>query len=155
MTDHPRLFADWRFMVSLAFLLMVGYLVLTGVSAMQQNADKDRRDAIRSAQINDLIAAGQRSNEAASRERQALLNRLSAYDARQRALLAYLRAHGVEIPTRFIEAPVTPGGVSSVTRSPSAPQKPSSGPIFNQPPPSIAAPGNSGEHRHGPKKPHK
>ena len=160
MSERPRLFADWRFLAMLAFLLMVGYLVLTGVVAIQQNAEKGR-------QIDALVTASHRADADATRQRDALLDsqrrllaRLDAYDARQRALLAYLRKHGVEIPTRFIEAPVTPGGGGSVTRSPSAPHRsPSSGqggsgPIFTQPPPQgIAAPGKSGGHRHDQKKP--
>jgi len=150
-----RLFADWRFAVSLGFLIMVSYLVLTGVVAIQQNAEKGR-------QIDALVTASHRADADASRQRDALLDsqarllaRLDAYDARQRALLAYLRAHGVQIPVRYVVAPRTPGGGNGVTRSPNAPHKPSSGPIFNQPPPSIAAPGNSSGHRHHPKKPHK
>lgn len=106
MSDRkPRLFADWRFAISLAFLLMVGYLVLTGVSAIRQDAEKGR-------QIEALIASGRQADAEARRERDHLLTaqhrllvRIDAYDARQRALLAYLRKHGVEIPTRFVQAP--------------------------------------------------
>ena len=154
--SERRMFADWRFMVTLAFLLMVGYLVLTGVVAIQQNAEKGR-------QIDSLIAAGHRADDAATRQRDQLLAsqnrllaRLDAYDARQRALLAYLRAHGIEIPTRFVVAPRTPGVTS--TRSHGAPHRSShggGGSLFTpQPPPSIAAPGNSAGHRHHTKKPH-
>ena len=152
MNDKRTL--DWRFLAMLTFFLMVGYLVLTGVVAIQQNAEKGR-------QIDSLITAAHRADDDASRQRDELLSaqhrlltRLDAYDAQQRALLGYLRVHGVQIPTRFIEAPLTPGGAGSVTRSPSAPHRPSSGPLFTPaPPPSISAPGKSGDHRHDTKKP--
>ena len=157
--SERRMFADWRFLAMLAFLLMVGYLVLTGIVAIQQNAEKGR-------QIDSLIVAAQRSDEAATRQRDELLAaqhrllvRIDSYDARQRVLLAYLRRHGIEIPTRFIQAP---SGGGSVTRSPGAPHKSPSGgqggggSLFNPPPPpGIAAPGNSGEHRHHHKKTHR
>lgn len=104
MKDRTRTL-DWRFLAMLAFLLMVAYLVLTGVVAIRDSAEKGHR-------IDSLIAAGQQADADASRERQALLDaqhrlleRLDAYDARQRDLLAYLRAHGIEIPTRFIQTP--------------------------------------------------
>ena len=152
MIERPRTF-DWRFLAMLAFLLMVGYLVTTGVVAIQQNAEKGR-------QIDSLIAAGQRADDAAARQRDELLaaqhrllTRLDAYDARQRRLLAYLRRHGIDIPPRFIEVPVAvrpvgptgPSGGGAPTQEP--PVKPPSTPP--KPPSSTpTGPGNSDGHAH-------
>lgn len=157
MKTRPRIFADWRFVVSLAFLLMVGYLVLTGVQAIQQNAEKSR-------QIDALITASHRADDAATRQRDELLtaqrhllSRLDAYDARQRALLAYLRRHGIDIPTRFVDAPVIRQSSGSGLSRPGGgtPGVPATHPpkLLQSPPPS--GPGQSGGHRHGPKKSHK
>ena len=146
MSERPRIFADWRFLAMLAFLLMVGYLVLTGVTAIQRTGELDRQNAAKSSQIDSLIKSGRQANADATRERQALLAaqqrlliRLDTYDARQRALLAYLRKHGIEIPTRFVEVPVTqtPAGGG---RPGSPPQSPPSGSQPNPPPVGPPAP---------------
>lgn len=157
MIERPRIF-DWRFLAMLAFLLMVSYLVLTGVTAIQQNAEKGR-------QIDSLIAAGERANADATRQRddllaaqRRLLSRLDAYDARQRALLAYLRRHGIDIPTRFVEVPVADQPVGPPRPNTGGPATP---PPIKPPltPPTSAptGPGNSDGHANppGPKKPKK
>lgn len=137
MTARSRTF-DWRFLAMLAFLLMVGYLVLTGVVAIQQNAEKGR-------QIDSLIATAREDRADANRQQLVLLERLNTYDARQRALLAWLRKNGIDIPTRFIEVPAlrTPSGGSSPAPSSSRPNPPA-GPT----PTRTAGPGKSGSHAH-------
>jgi len=150
--NRPRVFADWRFLAMLAFLLMVGYLVLTGVVAIQQNAEKGR-------QIDALVASARQDAKDAAAERRdllasqrALLSRIDSYDARQRALLAWLRKNGIDIPTRFVEVPATPSGTPSGGRSgPPAPGKPTpTPPQVNPPqvnPPAVPdQPGNSDGH---------
>lgn len=106
MSPSLRRTFDWRFLAMLAFLVMVCYLVLTGVTAIQQNAEKGH-------QIDALISAAAEQDAAASQERaelrgtqKQLLHRLTAYEQRQRALLEWLREHGIDIPKRFIDVPV-------------------------------------------------
>lgn len=160
MSDHSlRRTLDWRFLAMLAFLLMVAYLVVTGVSAIQQNSEKGH-------QIDALITAAQQADADATRQRddllaaqRVLLSRIDAYDARQQALLQYLRKHGIDIPTRFVEVPV---GRLMSRSGPGRPGVGVPGVPVTTPPPGVAAPpspasgpGRSGEHRHQPKKPHK
>jgi len=130
---------DWRFLATLAFLLMVAYLVLTGVTAIQQDAKKDR-------QIDALIATAREDRAEAAEQQLVLLRRIDAYDARQRSLLAWLRRNGIDIPTRFVEVPATPAGRRPATPNPPAPS--------TQPPQSVptTAPGKSGTHAHRGKK---
>jgi hypothetical protein len=153
MSERPRTF-DWRFLAMLAFLLMVGYLVLTGVVAIQQNAEKGR-------QIDALISASQQADRSATRQRDALLasqrrllSRLDSSEAQQRALLEYLRRHGVDIPTRFIEVPVSrqPSGAGVQRPGGGVPGVPATRPPKSLQPPPPSGPGKSGEHRHQPKK---
>lgn len=100
---------DWKFWLSLTLAMCVAYLAFVGYSAVQDGREKDR-------QINALIQtaeakdrAAERRDAAAAQERttaaeaqKALLDYTRALADRQTAILAYLRAHGVELPTRLV-----------------------------------------------------
>lgn len=100
---------DWKFWLSLTLAMCVAYLAFIGYSAVQDGREKDR-------QINALIQtaeakdrAAERRDAAAARERttaaeaqKALLDYTRALADRQAAILAYLRAHGVHLPTRLV-----------------------------------------------------
>lgn len=103
---------DWRFWVALTGCLMVTYLVVGGY---QDNVRKGKRidSLIHAAQAADAQQAA--ADARASEERQDLLRnqarllrlyrhqvrRQEALDERLAALLAYLRAHGIQVPAEF------------------------------------------------------
>lgn len=97
-----RRLLDWRLCAAIGALLLVGYVVWSGFDAAHR-ADV----AIATMQEHDHDAAQDRAAAAedrrtAAENQKALLDYTAALAARQDALLAYLRAHGVHLPQRLV-----------------------------------------------------
>lgn len=100
---------DWKFWVALTLAMCVAYLAFVGYSAVRDGREKDRQiDALigtaeakdRAAERRDAAAAEERLT--AAENQRALLDYTRALAARQAAILAYLRAHGVDLPVRLV-----------------------------------------------------
>jgi len=99
---------DWRFLLMLAVLLMVAYLVYVGVAAVRDGRTKDE-------QVHALIGTIRADNADAARERgisahnqRLLLDYTKALAERQGELVGYLQRHGVKIPARYLGAVPSP-----------------------------------------------
>jgi hypothetical protein len=146
---NRRHFFDWRLALSLALLLLVGYLVFAGIETTRDNRAKGERiDALVTElqRQRDDAEADQRTAAAERAELLAGQHQLEAqYDLliqRQAALLAYLRRHGIDVPARFI---VT----HSITTTGPTTQRPSSRRSPATSSPSPATVGKSGKVPHG------
>lgn len=108
-------FVDWRFLVSLALVLLVFSLIFSGWTSVKQNEIKDDR-------IQELIVLSQDKDDQAARDRAVaakyqaeLLSYTKKLAERQFDILAYLRRHGIVLPARLIsviEAPQIPRSIS-------------------------------------------
>lgn len=103
-----RLF-DWKFILSLALLMLVSHLVINGIAISNDNKAKSNRIDVLISEIQKQQESAERERQAASAERAALLagqhNLSKKYDStvfRQNALLIYLRRHGIKVPDRFL-----------------------------------------------------
>lgn len=130
-TDNSRVF-DWRLIVATALLALVAFILWDGFHAA---SERDRITQQNAALISNIRT--QEQDQAADRaqaakERSTLLAQqdvlLKRYDqlyADQKALLQYLRAHGIIVPTQFVVIPervivtkVVPAPKASANTSP-------------------------------------
>lgn len=100
-----REIATWTVWLGSALLLIALLVGLLSWAVIGTQRASDRRDAQIAALVhtvgrNDRAAAADR--RAATRERRTLQRKLDASLASQDALLAYLRAHGIHLPTRLV-----------------------------------------------------
>jgi hypothetical protein len=121
---------DWRFLLALAFALMVSYLAYAGWAGIEESKDKSTRIDTLIDAVHDREQVIELERTAAARERRRLLyNQRLLVDYtksladRQAALLEYLHRHGIEIPARF-SAPVAPPVIRGTSTPPPA-QSPS------------------------------
>lgn len=100
---------DWKFWLSMTLAMCVGYLAFIGYAAVQDGREKDRqinalirtaKEKDRAAERRDALAARERI--AAAEVQEALLAYTRALADRQRAVLAYLRQNGIELPVRLV-----------------------------------------------------
>lgn len=101
---------DWKFWLSMTLAMCVGYLAFIGYAAVQDGREKDRqinalirtaKEKDRAAERRDALAARERI--AAAEAQEALLAYTRSLANRQRAVLAYLRRNGVDLPVRLVE----------------------------------------------------
>lgn len=113
---------DWRFWIALSLAMLVCYLIFSSFVALNQGKAKDERidQLISGIRVQEQRAADERV--AATRERLALLEYTKALAQRQRELLAYLRAHGIDIPVRFL-APIPSPDLSAIGKGSSTGRK--------------------------------
>lgn len=86
---------DWRFLVALAFLLLVAFVLVGGYQASVRKDDRIAQLIDQGAK--DRAAATARA-EQASRERDELLETAQDLERRLAALLAFLAAQGLQVP---------------------------------------------------------
>jgi hypothetical protein len=146
-------FLDWRFLFSLALLLLVAYLVFAGVEAARDNRAKGERIDVLVAELQRQHADAEADRRAAAAERAELLagqheleQQYSVLISRQSALLAWLREEGIEVPPRFDLPAATDPSASSVPR-PAPRRPPATGPAL----PPSAGPSTAGKSGKAPK----
>ncbi|HWU21100.1 MAG TPA: hypothetical protein VN088_06225 [Nocardioides sp.] len=93
---------DWRLFLAISLMLLVGFVVWSGANAAHRADDAlaTMQQHDQAAQIDRAAAAQDRRTAAANQK--ALLDYTAALAARQDALLAYLRAHGIRLPARLV-----------------------------------------------------
>ena len=131
---------DWRFWIALSLFALVAWLVTSSFIALEQSREKDER-------IDTLIAGIRHQEEVAaqerlraSKERVALLRYTKSLAQRQRHILSYLDANGIELPTRFLEPVPAP----RAARSPSGQERIQTQPQERRSPqPRVDRPGKS------------
>lgn len=121
-----RLF-DWRFVVAFTVMMLAAYLVAGAyLSAARKDAQVDGLIRQSKAQT-DLLAKARESSTAQRlallRNQRLVLRQVERLEDRQAALLAYLRAQGVEVPQRY------GGGVSFPANKNRAPRDDAGGPL--------------------------
>lgn len=121
---------DWRFMVSLALLATIAWIIISGIEANQEVKQRDLQLRVRSGQITSLIAEVQADAAVAATERakslvnqKLLLDYTRALAVRQTALLAYLAKHGIKIPEQYLE-PISIPSLNQNTTAPLLPNPP-------------------------------
>lgn len=143
---------DWKFWLTLTLAMCVTYLSFIGYSAVQDGREKDRQinALIRTAETKDQAAARRDAAAAADRQtsaanQRALLDYTQDLADRQAAILAYLRVHGIDLPTRLVRVIQPPKIATPATKKPRAhrPSKRSTAPADRRPGKSGHAPGHN------------
>lgn len=152
---HARLVAAklvWGIAAGLVVVLLLGVLSWLLISA--SNDARHRSDQIdaQSRQIDSLIKATNDREREASAERsvaannqRALLDYTQSLADRQAAILAYLRVHGIDLPTRLVRAIQPPKIAAPATKNQRAhrPSKRATAPADRRPGKSGHAPGHN------------
>lgn len=104
-----RRFFDWRWWVSLTMFLMVMWIIWTGIEAQRESAAKSKRIDQLISEVRQQDTEAQADTSAFAENQRMMLvyiktlaTRSQRQDQNTVALLAYLRAHGVAVPERFL-----------------------------------------------------
>jgi hypothetical protein len=120
LQTRQRVF-DWRFIVALIIMALTVFVIWDGLHAASERDELARENSVTTQQNTALLKQlDQRQTEAAardaaaSRERATLLAQMRLVTQRAdqsaadlKALLQYLKAHGIQVPTQFVYVPLS------------------------------------------------
>lgn len=112
-----RLF-DWRFLVSLALLASVSWVIVVGINAQRDSAARSHRIGVLLVELKAQQAENQLNTTLFAANQRELLDYTAALAERQTALLRYLHNHGIKLPERFLTGPPVPAPAVSATVRP-------------------------------------